>query len=242
MIQNNGAAKLREQLGSRFAKTQKTALQTLLNQGEPGWEVLQSVLLTEAQGRVTWLSGSIERAFRDPNGAPQAAPEVRDFLSQHFPLGVVPLVSDRGVDYSPLQALLLNENYLEADRLTNLKLCELAGPVAEKRKWVYFSDVPQFPVTDLMTLDLLWQVYSEGNFGFSVQRELWLGVGQRWEQLWPKIGWKDGNKWTRYPEAFTWNLSAPRGHLPLFNQLRGVRVMDALMNHPGLAQSELAKG
>lgn len=245
------AVRLREQLGSRFAKTRKLALQTLLAQGEPGWRILQETLLAESQGTITWLSGSIERALRgsgsaqgsaqgsDENSAEHAAqnsPQVCAFLHEHFPQGVVPLVSERGIDYTDLQAMLLAEDYLGADRLTNLKLCELAGPVAEKRKWVYFSDVPQFPITDLKTLDLLWQIYSEGNFGFSVQRELWLGVGQRWEQLWPKIGWKEGNKWTRYPEGFTWDLSAPRGHLPLFNQLRGVRVMDALMNHPAFAQ------
>ena len=82
------------------------------------------------------------------------------------------------------------------------------------------------------TVDRLWQVYSEGKFGFSVQRELWFGVSRNWDRLWPKIGWRDGRAWTRYPGGFTWDLSAPRGHLPLTNQLRGVRMMEALMNHP----------
>ncbi len=227
--------KLREQLGSRFPKTRKAALQSLLEQGEAGLEVLQETLLKEAQGSLTWLSGSIYVALKERLET-QEDPAIQSFLAEHFPKGVVPLKSELGVDYSELYTLLLAKNYQEADRLTNLKLCELAGPVAEKRKWVYFSDVPDFPVTDLQTLDLLWNVYSEGNFGFSAQRELWLGVGQNWEQLWPKIGWKDGNKWTRYPGAFTWDLSAPKGHLPLFNQLRGVRVMDALMNHPAFAK------
>ncbi|MEO8890989.1 MAG: GUN4 domain-containing protein, partial [Coleofasciculaceae cyanobacterium] len=30
---------------------------------------------------------------------------------------------------------------------------------------------------------------------------------------------------------FIWDLSAPRGHLPLSNQLRGVRPFAALMGH-----------
>jgi hypothetical protein len=65
------------------------------------------------------------------------------------------------------------------------------------------------------------------------------GVGCRkggWDQLWPRLGWKQGGVWTRYPSAFTWSLEAPDGHLPLVNQLRGVRLMDALLAHPGLQQ------
>ena len=48
------------------------------------------------------------------------------------------------------------------------------------------------------------------------------------------MGWKLNGTWTRYPGSFTWSLSAPEGHLPLVNQLRGVRLMDALLSHPGL--------
>jgi GUN4-like len=153
-----------------------------------------------------------------------------------FPAGLVPIVSDLGLDYGEIQLLLLQEDYEEADRQTFAKMCEMAGPTAAKRKWFYFSEVPQFPVADLQTLDRLWEVYSEGKFGFTVQRSVWLGVNQVWEDLWPKIGWKQGLTWTRYPGSFTWDLTAPRGHLPLTNQLRGVRAMDALMNHPAFVQ------
>ena len=61
---------------------------------------------------------------------------------------------------------------------------------------------------------------------------IWLGLSKNWVNLWPKIDWKNGNNWTRYPNGFTWDLSAPRGHLPLSNQLRGVRVMSSLLCHP----------
>ncbi|MGB0562323.1 MAG: GUN4 domain-containing protein, partial [Spirulinaceae cyanobacterium] len=29
-----------------------------------------------------------------------------------------------------------------------------------------------------------------------------------------------------------WDLTAPKGHLPLSNQLRGVRTFEAILNHP----------
>jgi len=159
-------------------------------------------------------------------------PATISFLQTHFPTGIVPLRSPANLNYQDLQLLLAQQDFEAADRLTLLKMCELAGEAAVQRKWIYFTEVDQFSVEDLQTIDTLWQVHSEGRFGFSVQRGLWLSVGKNWDKLWPKIGWKDGINWTRYPQGFTWDLTAPIGHLPLSNQLRGVRVMAALMAHP----------
>jgi len=78
-------------------------------------------------------------------------------------------------------------------------------------------------------------VYSRGRFGFSVQGRLLLSCNGQWGRLWPKLGWKADGTWTRYPRSFTWSVEAPEGHLPLVNQLRGVRLMDALLQHPALA-------
>ncbi|MGA7932015.1 MAG: GUN4 domain-containing protein [Kovacikia sp.] len=142
------------------------------------------------------------------------------------------LQSAVGIDYSPLQQLLAAQDFQAADQLTLQIMCELAGPAAVQRKWIYFTEVEQFPITDLQTINHLWLTYSEGKFGFSVQREIWLGVGKNWEKFWAKIGWKNGNTWTRYPQEFTWNLTAQKGHLPLSNQLRGVRVIASLFAHP----------
>lgn len=161
-----------------------------------------------------------------------AAPAALDFLQTHFPTGIVPLRSQVGIDYHPLQILLAQQEFLAADQLTLQKMCELAGATAVQRKWIYFTEVEQFPAIDLQTINALWLVHSEGKFGFSIQRDLWLSLGQNWDKLWPKIGWKDGNNWTRYPQGFTWDLTAPKGHLPLSNQLRGVRVMASLLAHP----------
>ncbi len=160
------------------------------------------------------------------------APHCTDFLQTTFPTGLVPLRSQNQIDYHPLQILLAEQDFQAADQLTLQKLCELAGDGAVQRKWVYFTEVEQFPAIDLQTINALWLVHSDGKFGFSVQRELWLSVGKNWDKLWPKIGWKDGINWTRYPGGFTWDLTAPKGHLPLSNQLRGVRSFASLMAHP----------
>ena len=103
-----------------------------------------------------------------------------------------------------------------------------------RRGYVYFSEVPPMPGLDLISLDRLWTVYSQGRFGFSTQARLLKGFDGDYVKLWPRIGWKLDGVWTRYPGAFTWSLDAPEGHMPLINQLRGVRLMDSLLNHPDL--------
>ena len=142
--------------------------------------------------------------------------------------------SEVGFDYSPLQQYLLNESYEDADRFTSSKLRELAGEKAVKRGYVYFSEVELIPTIDLSTLDKLWILYSRGKFGFTVQAKILSSVGGRYDKLWPRIGWKKDGVWTRYPKAFNWSIEAPNGHMPLVNQLRGVRLMDALLNHQAL--------
>jgi len=153
------------------------------------------------------------------------------FLQEHYPTGAIALPSGP-VDYQPIQDRLIAQDFEEADRLTLQKMCELAGEGASQRRWLYFTEVERFDAQQLKILDALWRVYSGDKFGFSIQRRIWLGVGQVWDKFWPKIDWKSGNRWTRYPNEFQWHFDAPLGHLPLTNQLRGVRVMAALMNHP----------
>lgn len=124
----------------------------------------------------------------------------------------------------------MDQQFEEADRLTSEHLRQLAGEAAVQRGYVYYSEVPPIASVDLESIDRLWVMYSQGRFGFSVQIRLLRSLNGRWDQLWPRLGWKQGGVWTRYPRSFTWSLEAPEGHLPLVNQLRGVRLMDALLS------------
>ena len=153
-----------------------------------------------------------------------------------FPGGWLTARSAAAIDYGPLQAHLLQQDFESADRLTSSHLRQLAGPAAEQRGYVYFSEVAGLPALDLESLDRLWITYSLGRFGFSVQGQILRRCQGRWEELWSLLGWKQGGLWTRYPTGFTWSLEAPEGHMPLINQLRGVRLMDALLQHPALLQ------
>jgi len=216
-----------EQLRSATEKDQLRLVKEFANKGEPGLNALMQWYLERGAAKPTPVDGTLHQCLVAAN-----TPKTQEFVQTHLANGVVELRSHANIDYTPLVTLLAEQKYEEGDRLTLAKLCELSGDSATKRGWLYFTEVEQFPIEDLQTLDQLWQVYSEGRFGYSVQRELWLKTGKNWDKLWPLIGWKQGNNWTRYPKEFIWDLSAPPGHLPLSNQLRGVRVMSSLLTHP----------
>lgn len=160
----------------------------------------------------------------------------REQFFARFQKGWLATPSAAGFDYSPLQQCLALQQWEEADRLTSAILRELAGPGAVQRGYVYFSEVAAIGAVDLQSLDRLWVCFSRGRFGFSVQARLLTACNGRWEALWLKLGWKQGGLWTRYPGSFKWSIEAPEGHMPLVNQLRGVRLMDALLQQPVLQQ------
>jgi GUN4-like/ARM-like repeat domain, GUN4-N terminal len=222
-----GIADLRQQLFSEPEKKQLQLLDKLASLGDDSSAVLME-FLQASSGKTP--NPALGKAYQMLDRA--GTPQTEAFLQTHFPQGIVPLDSEQNIDYTALARSLREQDFQQADLLTLEKLCELAGEAAIQRKWLYFSEVERFPATDLRTLDTLWFVHSEGKFGFSVQREIWLAQGKDFSKVWSKIGWRTGNNWTRYPNEFTWNLSAPRGHLPLSNQLRGVRVIASLLSHP----------
>lgn len=164
---------------------------------------------------------------------------IKKQLHTFFEEGVVELKSSLFINYKPLYSSLLSNNLQEANLLTNQYLQELAGlhnNNEPKRQWLYFTDIITIPSTDLNTIDTLWRVYSGGKFGFSIQRQIWLYNNKSWDKLWNVIGWKINNTTARYPNDFTWNYNAPQGHLPLFNQLRGVQVLSTLFMHPAFTK------
>ncbi len=144
--------------------------------------------------------------------------------------------TNKNIDYEPLQKSLLESRFEDADRLTSSLMRQLAGVSAVERGYVYFSEVKTIPKVDLQTIDRLWVAYSQAKFGFSVQAKILDSLGGRYDKLWPRIGWKKDGIWTRYPGSFSWTIDAPEGHMPLINQLRGVRLMDSVLNHPALLE------
>jgi len=228
------AAASADQLLERFLSSSARQRRSLLNQLLQRSQELRP-LMAEQLDRLDatgddWAAGTLIQQLLDADdGLSQA-------FEQRYPDGWLAVSSGQGIEYAPLQWALARQEFEEADRITSEILRQLAGPAAVKRGYVYYSEVAVFAAVDLESLDRLWVVYSQGRFGFSVQLRLLRSLAGRWDQLWPRLGWKQGGIWTRYPGSFTWSLQAPEGHLPLVNQLRGVRLMDALLQHPALQQ------
>ncbi|WP_320674461.1 GUN4 domain-containing protein [Prochlorococcus sp. MIT 1341] len=206
-------------------------------------------LIKEVEKRSAEIAGLGEEgliAF-NPESDDWAAGWILQILHRHEPEALKKILSRKssgwfnapssiGIDYAPLQEALLEERFEDADRLTSSTLRKLAGINAENRGYVYFTEVAVMAGLDLVTIDRLWIAYSQGRFGFSVQARILKALNGRYDRLWPRIGWKKDAVWTRYPTSFTWSLDAPEGHMPLVNQLRGVRLIDAILNHPSLSE------
>ncbi len=219
----------------------------LLQQFSSASERKKRGLLKSLESRVLEIveMGHDALAIFDPDGDEWAAGSVLQLLQKHYPESLNNILSSgssgwfnapstAGIEYGPLQQALLEQSFESADRFTSSALRQLAGSGAENRGYVYFSEVESIAAIDLVTIDRLWIAYSQGKFGFTKQASLLKSLDGRYDRLWTKIGWKNEGVWTRYPSSFNWSLNAPEGHMPLVNQLRGVRLMDAILNHPSL--------
>ncbi len=190
-------------------------------------ELIWERLLTQPRQANSWTSGSLLRLLARDS-------EMLAEIKIRFPRGWLLCPEGFANLFEQLQDALLLEQLELSDRLTSSLLREMAGPEAVARGYVYFSEVANFKPNLLAHMDELWWLYSNGRFGFRVQKQLLNSVSGNWENLWPLIAWKADGVWTRYPKSFNWSHGAPEGHMPLVNQLRGVRLLDAILKHPGL--------
>lgn len=211
-------------------KKQLYLIEQMAQQGEKSQEALLELLINrriiEKQELID-LDGILFEVLRSTN-----IRNIKDRLDLYFINGLVKLKPSYEEAYQPLQKLLIYKKFQEADKLTQQQLCKLAGlNINNSRNWLYFTDISLLPIEDLYIIDMLWRIYSRGKFGFSIQKKIWKANHCNWEKLWHTIGWKQSGITCRYPDEFTWNINAPNGHLPLFNQLRGVQVLFALFEH-----------
>lgn len=77
--------------------------------------------------------------------------------------------------YEQLSYYLATGMWEEADKETDRLMLQVAG--REQQGYLDLDDIRQFPCEDLRTIDQLWLQYSNGHFGFSVQKEIYLSVG-----------------------------------------------------------------
>lgn len=74
--------------------------------------------------------------------------------------------------YQTLINYLSSGRWKDADEETVQVILQVANRV--KQGWLDFKDIDNFPCEDLRIIDQLWVKYSNGQFGFSVQKQIYM--------------------------------------------------------------------
>jgi serine/threonine protein kinase len=132
----------------------------------------------------------------------------------------VELKSAVGMDYRKLRDLLKAGRWKKADEETTRVM--LAVAKREKEGDFDGEDIYNFPCADLRTIDQLWVKYSDGKFGFSVQKRIYQSLGgtrdynwEIWNKFGDKVGWRKRDGFWLYYYDITFRKVAPEGHLPV---------------------------
>ena len=130
--------------------------------------------------------------------------------------------SEKSANYTTLRDLLKAQKWKEADRETYRLMITIVG----RKEGDYFrkEDLLNFPCKDLKTIDRLWVQASQGRYGFSVQKEIYVRCGGKldreypgdeiWRKFGTEVGWRvNDSHWKRYSDL-TWDSIYVPGHLP----------------------------
>ncbi|KAG8655465.1 tetrapyrrole-binding protein, chloroplastic [Manihot esculenta] len=143
---------------------------------------------------------------------------------------------------------LSTRNFRQADEETRRLLIVLAGEAAQKRGYVFFSEVQFISEKDLKAIDELWKQYSNNKFGYSIQKRIWQKKANKdFSKFFLKVGWMkkldtevEQYNYRSFPNEFIWELNdeTPEGHLPLTNALRGTQLLNSILNHPAFEDTK----
>jgi|GEM_PF-6532199 len=123
------------------------------------------------------------------------------------------------VKFRSLYYALKSNKWEEADRETHSIMISIMGRTIEN--FLSVKDIENFPGEDFHIIDYLWTILSNKQFGFSIQKQIYLGVGGKlqeyeistFEKFGESVGWRINGVWLEY-EEIQFNSDAPRGHLP----------------------------
>jgi hypothetical protein len=119
--------------------------------------------------------------------------------------------------YQKLEEHLQKGEWQAADKETYRLMITTVGK--EEGQWFSSEDLLNFPCEELKAIDGLWVKYSQGRFGFSVQKEIYLSVGgiadgkynkKTWDKFCHQTGLKKGGRYV----PIKYDLNSPLGHLP----------------------------
>jgi hypothetical protein len=136
------------------------------------------------------------------------------------------LSSEKGIDYTKLRDLLKAQKWKAADQETCQVMLRAVGKEC-KDGTIPGDDLRDFPCTDLKTINSLWVKYSNGHFGFSLQKQIYYKYAQTapapvlftldidlvWEKFGDRVGWRKNGRWL-WDDELNPSLSSAQGVLP----------------------------
>jgi hypothetical protein len=126
--------------------------------------------------------------------------------------------------YQQLEEYLKDNKWQEADQETyRLMITTVGKDVGQGFSEDNFRN---FPCEELLVIDRLWVKHSDGLYGFSVQKQIYVECGGRldfsypneetWDKFCDRVAWKDkGTYLNSHPDFFDINYINKSGHLPL---------------------------
>jgi len=118
------------------------------------------------------------------------------------------LRSEKEIDYTRLRHLLKAGKWHDADKETYEVMIRTVSK--KSGDWFTTDELMRFPCTDLRTIDGLWMKYSQGKFGFSVQKQIYVECGAKldgkypgdkiWHRFCERVGWRKGNSYLFYKD------------------------------------------
>jgi hypothetical protein len=126
--------------------------------------------------------------------------------------------------YFKLAYHLQQGEWRTADRET-YNVMRKVGDINHKG-YLDLDDIRNFPCQDLRIIDQLWVKYSQGKFGFSVQKQIYVDCGAKldgnypgdkiWDEFCDRVGWRKDNKYLNYSDLQAADLSfSPSGEFPV---------------------------
>jgi hypothetical protein len=135
--------------------------------------------------------------------------------------------------YAQLEEYLKAQQWQEADQETYRLMITTVGK--EVGQLLEKKELLSFPCEELKAIDGLWVKYSQGKFGFSVQKRIYVDCGAQldgrypgdtiWKKFCNRVGWETQNTYlhpdyaSRYHNAShlypVFDTNAPLGHLPM---------------------------
>jgi serine/threonine protein kinase len=134
--------------------------------------------------------------------------------------------------YQKLEQLLAEGKWKEADEETKRVMLAVAkvkkSDFESEENWLKYisldcENIDNFPCEDLRSIDWLWVKYSNGKFGFSVQKRIYQGLGgteeyKIWDAFADRVGWINGKIYQGFlyhSDVSFYNIKkAPEGRLP----------------------------